>query len=127
MSEYNKAQKKCIKKWNDAFEYRNVSKPDFAKFMEEFAAIDPRPDPLPRYSVVYQTESRNGTGISMTSISDKPNITCKCYLLERLRETVDPDTGSLNIIGVEWVDGKHLIVNEGEVVYKWTIVEDKND
>lgn len=126
MSEYNKAQKKCIKKWNDAFEYRNVTKPDFAKFMDEFAAIDPRPDPSPRYSVYYEYNGFAG-GTSGFVVKDKPNITCSCYLLERLQETVHPDTGSTQIIGVEWVDGDHLIINEGEVVRKWTIVEDKND
>lgn len=46
---YNKAQQKCIKKWNDAFEYRNVTKPDFARFIDEFNAIDPTPDPVKLY------------------------------------------------------------------------------
>lgn len=68
---YNKAQQKCIKKWNDAFEYRNVTKPDFARFIDEFNAIDPTPDPAKTYTVRLKNGSTNYTNLTKEEADEK--------------------------------------------------------
>jgi hypothetical protein len=109
---YNKAQQKCIKKWNDAFEYRNLTKPDFARFIDEFNAIEPTPDPV-EYKVMFKSTFDTAEWVENLAGAKSSLEDCSEYLKE-----------TINYIGdvIEYKENEYLKIRDDDMIHEFKIV-----